>query len=1211
MIVVCTLACLAMTGSFGSALSAWNESAPDFQKGERVNTRADSDGLRLETVAESNDNWTKVADGTPCPGRPGLIAYDSANGRLLLLQGSYNYPFQNTQWTYSFGSKRWTEAPALGCPPYNANSWAAMAYDSRLGRIVLFMSSYDPDPAKAGQTWAYDVGNATWMNLSPPSSPPVTSYSSVSMVYDSAAGVMVLLRTDYYCCTRGETWTYDPGANTWTNMSPADGPCGKYYQALAYDSVNDILVSFGRFGDYPYMSETWTYKLSTNTWTNKTPLNTPMPRDRHTLAFDTLTSQVVLFGGNRMGTTFGDTWTYNTTANDWTERFPDYRNKPSDRSGHSMAYDSADHLAVIWGGNGDWPENGEFWAYNASAVAWTDLSPADQPCCRIYPQMAFDAASGEAVLFGGGKGTSESTAFNDTYTFNLSTGAWKNKNPNPSPPGGRGYVMAYDSTFGAMVLFAARDEHSQYGQTWSYDLEKNAWTDKNPVTVPSFCGCMAYDSKNKVMVMLGGQAQYPPLETWTYDMAANTWTNHKPAATPSSFGCMAYDSAAGEMVLFTGKRETWTYNVSLNSWTNRMPGAAPPSEGGSAMVYDVADDQMVLFGGYYGGMDRCHNETWSYNLSKNSWMKKEPAVSPSARAWPAMAYDEAQDLIMLFGGAEGDAFQSSTRSDSWVLDPGGLQDSGTYTSAPFDTGGDAYFGSLEWDADVPARTSMKLQLRTADRKEQLAGEMFVGPDRDDRTYYQTSGEPINETHNGSRWVQYRALLRSRDPPASSVLSGVTVNYNLRHSLNVTSPILRDNWTGIHSINWSADDPDNDSLAFDIYLENYSAKVPLARNLTSGARQWLWDTDQCQNGTYRIRIVARDDNPSIPLAVSGYSGQFRIQHPGQPAINRLPHVDLLHPANNTVVNATSVSLHWHGTDPDDDPLTYTVSYFSPALSGGQAQRRATALETLELTELADHTTYYWTVEANDTKTNLTDTQTPVWQFSVKLLAVNHPPGITSVPVTAGTVGQLYQYNITAEDGDHDALLFSLVSGPPNMTIDGMTGALRWRPAADDLGYRTVMVEVSDGRGGTDRQTFIIAVREEPPPPPAERPVCRIFYPANGSTVNGLVKVRGTAARGTATLVIVRLRIDGGEWTTVLGLENWSLVIDTGRLVDGKHRIEARSFDGSLYSDTVSIEISVHRPDSRVSVEPFPFLAALIIGAAAFLGLYVYLRNRPKR
>jgi len=47
----------------------------------------------------------------------------------------------------------------------------------------------------------------------------------------------------------------------------------------------------------------------------------------------------------------------------------------------------------------------------------------------------------------------------------------------------------------------------------------------------------------------------------------------------------------------------------------------------------------------------------------------------------------------------------------------------------------------------------------------------------------------------------------------------------------------------------------------------------------------------------------------------------------------------------------------------------------------------------------------------------------------------------------------------------------------MNIDASTGEIVWTPTEDDLGPNTVVVQVSDGRGGTDLQTFTLEVVDE--------------------------------------------------------------------------------------------------------------------------------------
>jgi DNA-binding MarR family transcriptional regulator len=91
-------------------------------------------------------------------------------------------------------------------------------------------------------------------------------------------------------------------------------------------------------------------------------------------------------------------------------------------------------------------------------------------------------------------------------------------------------------------------------------------------------------------------------------------------------------------------------------------------------------------------------------------------------------------------------------------------------------------------------------------------------------------------------------------------------------------------------------------------------------------------------------------------------------------------------------------------------------------------------------------------------------------------VNDPPVITSAPVLSAEPGISYSYNITASDGDDDALDYRLDNAPANMTIDPAIGMIRWLPRT--RGIFQVNVLVDDGNA-TDEQEFTISVPNRPP------------------------------------------------------------------------------------------------------------------------------------
>jgi hypothetical protein len=78
----------------------------------------------------------------------------------------------------------------------------------------------------------------------------------------------------------------------------------------------------------------------------------------------------------------------------------------------------------------------------AQKLEWVKPSLIGLPAARCCGPMAYDAAMGATLLFGGSTYT---TTFGDTWAFSKSTG-WKQLAPAVSPPPLAGASMAYDPT---------------------------------------------------------------------------------------------------------------------------------------------------------------------------------------------------------------------------------------------------------------------------------------------------------------------------------------------------------------------------------------------------------------------------------------------------------------------------------------------------------------------------------------------------------------------------------------------------------------------------------------------------------------------------------------------------------------------------------------------------------------------------------------------
>ncbi len=147
---------------------------------------------------------------------------------------------------------------------------------------------------------------------------------------------------------------------------------------------------------------------------------------------------------------------------------------------------------------------------------WTRQAPASSPPARSNAAIAYDAATGTVVLFGGfTRAAGGTVTFGDTWTWDGST--WTKQSPASSPPARGAASMAYDAATGTVVLFGGSGANGPFSDTWTWD--GSTWTKQNPATHPGalFLSAMAYDAATKTVVLFGGASNSGPSgATWTW-----------------------------------------------------------------------------------------------------------------------------------------------------------------------------------------------------------------------------------------------------------------------------------------------------------------------------------------------------------------------------------------------------------------------------------------------------------------------------------------------------------------------------------------------------------------------------------------------------------------------------------------------------------------------------------------------------------------------
>jgi hypothetical protein len=435
------------------------------------------------------------------------------------------------------------------------------------------------------------------------------------------------------------------------------------------------------------------------------------------------------------------------------------------------------------------------------------------------------------------------------------------------------------------------------------------------------------------------------------------------------------------------------------------------------MVYDEFREEVILAGGCSQWNDK-YDETWLFNITTRNWTTINDLNLPGNLHCHQMVYHSRLQEIVSFGGLTYGKYGYffNLRGETWAFHHRSYQESGEYLAPAVDTGGLAHFGNISWNATIPSDTAIRFQLRSGITNESLQSKDFIGPDGTKRTYYTGNAQRINCTaHNGDRWFQYKAYLSTSAPSFAPILHNVQINYNLIHEVKLTSPSGNENWTNIQNITWTANDLDNDSIAFDLYIENDRGSSLLVQGLADATRKWEWDTLSTPPGQYRIRLYARDNNLSIPLEVIATSPNFTIYH------NHPPRASLIYPPDEQILNITETTLEWVGEDDERDPLKYYLLFANRSFSPGDDIPALTHTNATShnVTGLADEATYYWTVVPSDGKAN--GSIPPVRSFLIDLPYINRAPSATlSSPENAATFNSTtvqLSWNGSDQEGDN--------------------------------------------------------------------------------------------------------------------------------------------------------------------------------------------------
>ena len=577
---------------------------------------------------------------------------------------------------------------ALGEGPAGGASLNCLS--SVMGLSASCSASSPPGSTSASPTAAPgNIGSQKWEPETPPD-----ARASASMAYDGKDRYVVLFGgsngTDY----QNDTWEFTH--NMWVELASSKSPSPRANASLTYDAADRYVVLFGGYNGAP-LGDTW--KFVGGEWTLLSVSSSPSPREDATMTYDPRDGYTVLFGGQSGHKAYGDTWMF--LGGTWTRLTPS--TAPSARWASASTFDAADNYVLLFGGYDGTKLLGDTWEF--AGGSWSPLSPSVSPSPRYESGMAFDTAVNKVILFGGA-GTSITGWYADGDTWSYVGGVWKQIVPAPgvstpglkslpygAPAARQAFGMTYSTQGSSVVLFgglvdgdpiqatpAPNTQTFGATDTWSYTAagwsQVQSESQFNWAQLPGRVGAaIAFDptasykigttTKTGYAVAFGGSTAYGPNgETWIFlSYPSAVWSETFPVHSPSarSYAAMVYDVRDNYVLLFGGMSptgaalgDTWTFQN--GNWTQLSPSASPLARYGAMMEYDQADGYVLLFGGTDGTY--YYSDTWTFQ--GDTWTQLPTTKAPSPRAFGGLAWDNKTGYTALFGGTSGHAALGDT-----------------------------------------------------------------------------------------------------------------------------------------------------------------------------------------------------------------------------------------------------------------------------------------------------------------------------------------------------------------------------------------------------------------------------------------------------------------------------------------------------------------------------------------------------------------------
>jgi hypothetical protein len=389
------------------------------------------------------------------------------------------------------------------------------------------------------------------------------------------------------------------------------------------------------------------------------------------------------------------------------------------------------------------------------------------------------------------------------------------------------------------------------------------------------------------------------------------------------------------------------------------------------------------------------------------------------------------------------------------------------------------------------------------------------------------------------------------------------------------------------LQWTATDPDEDNLTFDVYFGTTTNPILKTSNQTST------DYDPgilSYNTTYYWRIVSWNTHNQSSI---GPLWQFTVSETNmKPMIPSNPQ-----PKNETTGVSTTITLTWKGSDPDSDTVYYDI--YVDENSPPAIKKRNLTSSSYKLANLTENTTYYWKIVSIDAE-NATQTG-PIWSFTTEKKALQAFKAHAGGPYK-GVIKEDITFDASKSKGDITGYRWD-VTGDGNWDTDWSDSpTFTFSFDASYSGSVTVMIKDNDGNNDTATASIEVTTANNPPKiTTIEGP--DVGYANTSITIN----VSATDPDNDRLTYTIDWG-DGSSPTSITGDSGTILQPSYTYTIPGWYTITVTVKDPSnaLDGDDHFIIISEGEivEDTSEKSGGFPFLFIIIIGIIIAIAILVY-------